>query len=180
MVEEMIKNYGTFYDPEIFDKIYNIEKNASFPLEITYETNSGELSFTRAFCKGRCIDAEIPILVCFFQSEDINSRKPIFSNGMSGYASKNKCNFGYLPEIPLDILDDVIQTEGKSYEIDKDEIGKNISVETEQSDEVDKDISVEIEQNDEVDKDISIEIKQIDGHSQISLKFSLFLIFLFI
>ena len=85
---------------------------------------------------------------------------------MSGYASKNKCNFGYLPEIPLDILDDVLQTEGKSDEIDKDEIGKNISVETEQSD--------------EVDKDISVEIKQIDGQSQISLKFSLFLIFLFI
>ena len=39
MVEEMIKNYGTFYDPELFDKIYNIKKNVSFPLKITYETN---------------------------------------------------------------------------------------------------------------------------------------------
>ena len=57
--------------------------------------------------------------------------------------------FWLLPEIQLDILDDVLQTEGKRDEIDKDEIGKNISVETEQSDEVDKDIFVEIEQNDE-------------------------------
>lgn len=109
MVEEMIENYGYGYDPDLLFRIYNIECDVIISLEIEYETETTTKK-ANAKCYGRCIEASIPRLTCFFQGDDMNTEKIISSKDLQGYASKSECIFGN-----YDNLEPLIEEEKNNF-----------------------------------------------------------------
>ena len=96
MMEEMVKNYGPGYTNEyyeLFYRIYNIVSDVKMYMNVDYENKQGILKSARALCYGKCREGSIAKLSCFFEGEDINTNKKIYSNQLSGYASNNKCSF---------------------------------------------------------------------------------------
>ena len=94
MMEEMVRNYGPGYEAEyyeLFERIYNTACQVKMGMDIEYVNKEGFQKQAKALCYGKCIEGSIARLTCFFQAEDINTNKKIYSNGMSGYASNNKC-----------------------------------------------------------------------------------------
>lgn len=91
MMEEMIRNYGTGSTPEyheLFERIYNIVRDAKISMTVKYENKEGNQKYANALCYGTCRDGSISRLSCFFQGDDINTNKKIYSGQLNGYAAK--------------------------------------------------------------------------------------------
>ena len=125
MMEEMIRNYGTGSTPEyheLFERIYNIVRDAKINMTVKYENKEGNQKYANALCYGTCRDGSISRLSCFFQGDDINTNKKIYSGQLNGYAAKNKCNFEKFLDLNELIIESEEDDESDLNEADKDKI----------------------------------------------------------
>ena len=125
MMEEMIRNYGTGSTPEyheLFERIYNIVRDAKISMTVKYENKEGNQKYANALCYGTCRDGSISRLSCFFQGDDINTNKKIYSGQLNGYAAKNKCNFEKFLDLNELIIESEEDDESDLNEADKDKI----------------------------------------------------------
>ena len=131
MMEEMIRNYGTGSTPEyheLFERIYNIVRDAKINMTVKYENKEGNQKYANALCYGTCRDGSISRLSCFFQGDDINTNKKIYSGQLNGYAAKNKCNFEKFLDLNELIIESEEDDESDLNEADKDKIEINESI----------------------------------------------------
>ena len=125
MMEEMIRNYGTGSTPEyheLFERIYNTVRDAKINMTVKYENKEGNQKYANALCYGTCRDGSISKLSCFFQGDDINTNKKIYSGQLNGYAAKNKCNFEKFLDLNELIIESEEDDESDLNEADKDKI----------------------------------------------------------
>ena len=125
MMEEMIRNYGTGSTPEyheLFERIYNIVRDVKISMTVKYENKEGNQKYANALCYGTCRDGSISRLSCFFQGDDINTNKKIYSGQLNGYAAKNKCNFEKFLDLNELIIESEEDDESDLNEADKDKI----------------------------------------------------------